>query len=363
MNAHVSQSAAGGASSSGAPHWGVGSVDTPAGRVPRVSTTLTFRDRLGAWRVRWGGGRNRYTVAPQLYAVGSPTPDSYVLVTANYKLSFDRLRSQLAGRDAWILVLDTNGINVWCAAGKGTFGTDELVRRLERERVAEIVSHHRLVLPQLGGTGVSAHQVRARTGWRVNYGPVRAEDLPAFLEAGLKATPEMRRVRFAFADRITLVPVELVGSAKYLIAVVTAFVILSGLWSGGYSTSHMLAAGSRSVFLLLAAYVAGAALAPALLPWIPGHAFSLKGGVAGLGVVGVVMAAGWFGAGRIDNWAETIGWVLLVPVISSFLTMNFTGASTYTSLSGVRREMRVAVPIQIAAAFVGLGMWVAGRFL
>jgi len=328
-----------------------------------VSSTLTFRDRLGAWRVRWGGGRNRYTVAPQLYAVGSPTPESHVLVTANYKLSFDRLRAQLAGRDAWILVLDTNGINVWCAAGKGTFGTDELVGRLGRERVAEIVSHHRLVLPQLGATGVSAHEVHDRTGWRVTYGPVRAEDLPAFLDARFKATPEMRRMRFSLADRITLIPVELVGSAKYLIALVIVFVILSGLGSGGYSASQLAAAGSRSVFLLLAAYLAGAALAPALLPWIPGAAFSLKGGLAGLVVVGVVIAAGWFGTGRIDNWAETIGWVLLVPVISSFLAMNFTGASTYTSLSGVRREMRVAVPIQIAAASVGLVMWFAGRFI
>ena len=298
-----------------------------------------------------------------MYALGSPTPESHVLVTANYKLSFDRLRSQLAGRDVWILVLDTKGVNVWCAAGKGTFGTDELAGRLASERVSEVVSHHRLVVPQLGATGVSAHELRDRTGWRVAYGPVRAEDLSAFLDARLKATPGMRRVRFSLADRFTLVPVELAGSAKYLIAVLVVFVILSGLWREGYSATQLLAAGSRSALMLLAAYLAGAAVAPALLPWIPGRAFSLKGGLAGLAVVGVVIAAGWFGAGRIGNWAETIGWALVVPVVSSFLTMNFTGASTYTSLSGVRREMRVAVPLQIGAASAGLVMWLAGRFV
>ena len=64
-----------------------------------------------------------YKVDPGLYAIGNPNERSPVLVTANYKMSFDNLREALPGRDAWILVLDTRGINVWCAAGKGTFGT------------------------------------------------------------------------------------------------------------------------------------------------------------------------------------------------------------------------------------------------
>ena len=72
-----------------------------------------------------------YTVEPGLYAVGKPDERSPVLVTANYKLSFDKLRNELTGRNVWILVLDTKGINVWCSAGKGTFGTMELVGRIE----------------------------------------------------------------------------------------------------------------------------------------------------------------------------------------------------------------------------------------
>ena len=184
-------------------------MTTAVGEVQRVATTLRFEDRLGAWKARWGIGRMSYVVQPGLYAVGSPTSESLVFVSANYKMSFDRLRSQLTGRDGWIMVLDTEGINVWCAAGKGTFGTDEIVKRAEATRLAEVVSHRTLVLPQLG-----AHEVKRRTGCRVVYGPVRAQDLPAFLDAGMKATPEMRRVRFPIRDRIVLVPVELVMSAK-----------------------------------------------------------------------------------------------------------------------------------------------------
>lgn len=106
------------------------SIDTPIGKIPIVPTFLNFNDKLDAWKVRWTIGRMNYTVEPGIYAVGNPTADSPVLVSANYKLSFDLLRKELQDLDAWILVLDTNGINVWCAAGKGTFGTDELIAKI-----------------------------------------------------------------------------------------------------------------------------------------------------------------------------------------------------------------------------------------
>ena len=55
-----------------------------------------------------------------------------MLVTANYKLSFDSLRFALATIDAWLLVTDTRGINVWCAAGKGTFSASEVCEVVRR---------------------------------------------------------------------------------------------------------------------------------------------------------------------------------------------------------------------------------------
>ena len=127
--------------------------------VPRVSTNLSIGDRFGGWRVRWGIGRKHYRVDPGLYRVGRPGQDSPVLVTANYKLSFDSLRSELRGIDAWLLVLDTQGVNVWCAAGKGSFGTDELIRQIQAVGLSEVVTHRRLIVPQLGATGVAAHEV------------------------------------------------------------------------------------------------------------------------------------------------------------------------------------------------------------
>ena len=85
-----------------------------------------------------------------------------------------RSASALAGVDAWILVLDTKGINVWCAAGKGTFGTGELVHRIGSVGLAGIVSHRKIIVPQLGAPGVSWPEVLRRSGFTVEYGPVRA---------------------------------------------------------------------------------------------------------------------------------------------------------------------------------------------
>jgi len=192
-----------------------GSVDTPIGPVPRISHALDPADRRGTIKARWGIGRMNYRIEPGLYALGQPVSESPVLVTANYKMTFDSLRSSVENLEAWILVLDTEGINVWCAAGKGTFGTAELVGRIESSRLPEVVSHKTLIVPQLGAPGVAAHLVRAQSGFRVVYGPVRASDLETFLKNKYKATPQMRAKTFTFKERAVLVPVELVTALKW----------------------------------------------------------------------------------------------------------------------------------------------------
>ena len=297
-----------------------------------------------------------------LYAVGTPGPDSPVLVSANYKLSFDQLRSNLGRLDAWILVLDTRGVNVWCAAGKGTFGTDELVGRIETAKLAEVVTHRTLVVPQLGAPGVAAHEVKKRSGFGVKYGPVRAEDLPAFLAAGMTATPSMRRVRFPLRDRLVLVPVEVLLSMKWACWTIAVFFILAGLGADGYSISRTLYAGASSAALFLGTYLGSIVLTAALLPWLPGRAFALKG--TWIGLVFVLGLIGFWGRapGLLGGWFGLAGWCLLIPAMASFMAMNFTGATTFTSVSGVRRETHVAIPLQIAASACGMILWLVGRF-
>ena len=347
--------------SNGVP-WIDGTVSTEAEQVPRVRTTLDRADRLGTWKARWAVGRDAYTVAPGLYAVGEPTGDSPVLVSANYKMSFDRLRFVLAGRNAWILVIDTKGINVWCAAGKGTFGTDEIVQRVQNVALDRVVAHRWLIVPQLGAPGVAAHEVRARCGFRVFYGPVRAEDLPAFLDAGMKTTPDMRRVAFDLRDRAVLIPVELVMGMKTALLLAAVVLLLGGLGLDGYSLARVRGIGLPGAGLLLGTFLAATVLGPTLLPWLPGRAFSIKGAALG-GVLVAALAALAGNALAPVTWFHLAAWALVVPALSSFVVMNFTGASTFTSLSGVLREMKIAIPVQIAAAGIGAALWIAGLFL
>ena len=334
----------------------LGAVDTPAGPVPRVGGELSRADNRGTLRVRLGIGRHDYKVVPGLYALNRPTPDSPVLVSANYKLSFDHLRREARELDAWLLVLDTKGVNVWCAAGKGTMGTAELAGRVRSSGLERVVSHRKLILPQLAAPGVAAHLVKKHCGFGVSYGPVLARDLPAFLAAGLKAEPAMRRVSFPLRARTVLVPVELTQVLLvylWLLPVLLALAGLGGLVSGVGFWSALTGAGLRAVGAMLLAALAGAVASPILLPWLPGRAFSLKGLWPGLAGAALLWAL-WPTLAGAELWA----WCLAVPALSSFLAMNFTGASTYTSLSGVKKEMRRAVPLQIAATAVGLGLWI-----
>ena len=331
--------------------------------IVRVPSQLCGADRVGGWKARWAFNRMRYVVEPGLYAVGDPDEDSVVLVSANYKLSFDHLRSRIAGLDAWILVIDTKGINVWCAAGKGTFCGDEIARRIEEARLGEIVSHRRIILPQLSAPGVKAHEVTRQSGFRVVYGPVLARDVRAFIDADMKATAEMRRVRFPMADRIATIPVEIVVGSKYVIFAMACMFLLAGFCRSGYDSSLAMSRGLPGIAVLFLSYLAGVVLGPILLPWLPGKAFSLKGLWVGVGCVLVFGLLGWpVSAGR-ENWLTVAALALIMPTITSFIVMNFTGASTYTSLSGVRREMRYAVPLQALCAVAAIVMWTAGGFI
>ncbi|MEJ2698391.1 MAG: mercury methylation corrinoid protein HgcA, partial [Desulfuromonadales bacterium] len=289
-------------------------------QVPQVATDLTFSDIAGRWAMRWGIGRSRFRVTPGLYAVGNPGPESPVLVSANYKMSFDALRRELSALDAWVLVLDTRGINVWCAAGKGTFGTGEIVRRVGEANLAGVVSHRTLILPQLGAPGVAAHEVARQCGFKVVYGPVRARDIEAFLSAGMKATPEMRRVSFSTRERLVLTPVELTGMGKTLLRAALVLFLLGGIGRSIFSPAAAWSRGGGAVAAGLSAVLAGAVLTPVLLPWIPGRAFSLKGALTGAVVATTIVLARWH---SLDLWNGT-ALFLAIPAVASWCAMNFT---------------------------------------
>lgn len=340
-------------------HYIVGKLETPVGAVRQISTKWVFKDVWDTIKIRWSIGRMNYRVKQGLYAVGNPDENSNVFVTGNYKLSFDHLRRALDGMNAWVLILDSKGINVWCAAGKGTFGTKELSYRINVHELSKLVNHRKIIVPQLGAVGVSAHEVKAKTGFNVIYGPVVASDIKEFVRLNFKASPEMRKVNFKMMDRLKLIPVELTYGKYYLLLIPALFFIISGLNSEGYSVDLAWENGGEAVLNLFVAYLAGCVVTPAFLPWIPFRGFSLKGLVSGSIFFSIVAYFQFSG----DNYIEMISWFFIMNSISSFLAMNFTGTSTYTSLSGVQKEMKIALPAQIIAAIIGCIGWIVSLFI
>ncbi len=330
-------------------------VETPSGRIPVIHTRLTGPDWMGTVRARMGIFRDAYQVAPGIYSIGRPGPDSPVLVTANYKLSFDALRRHLGAVDTWIMVCDTRGINVWCAAGKGTFSSEEVADRAARSNLKLLVRHRRLTLPQLAATGVSAQKVKQLSGFEVLWGPVRAEDIPRFLKDGMKADGNMRRVTFSLLERLVLTPVELSLLAKPLIGILAAVFLVSGIGPGLFSFHAAWARGLYAAHALVLGIFSGAVVTPLLLPWIPCRSFSLKGGLIGL-VFAVFLPKGL-------SEIEFSALLLVVTAVSSYLAMNFTGSTPFTSPSGVEKEMRLAIPLQAIAMLVAVVLWILTPFV
>jgi hypothetical protein len=280
-----------------------------------------------------------HRVEPGLYRLGNPTQDSPVFASANYTLSFDALRSALTGVDAYILVLDTKGINVWCAAGKGSFGTEELIQRIETTCLPDVVSHRRIIVPQLGAPGISWMEVLRRSGFRIEFGPVRAADLPEYMK-NHTATPEMRTVQFPLRDRIVLIPVELVQVLPY--AVVATVVV-------GFFLNWMIAAQ------LLTAVLAGTVLFPALLPYIPTKDFSTKGLLLGaLVMVPFIWLSRAAGMTPLMQAGYAITSLFVFPPITAFLALNFTGATTFTSRTGVRKEIFTYIRVMAGMLVTGI---------
>ncbi len=324
----------------------------------KTSAELTFKDILGTWKARWGINRMTFNVEAGLYSLGKPDSKSPVLVSANYKMSFDSLRKELKGINAWILVLDTKGINVWCAAGKGTFGTQELVNRIAIVQLEKFVSHRTVIVPQLGAPGISAHEVAKLSGFKVIYGPVKAKDIKQFIRLGMNATTEMRTVRSSAYDRLVLTPVELVGTFKHSLMIFGVLFLLNLLDLGPF--------GLVDAYSYIGAVLVGCVITPVLLPWIPGRAFAWKGWLLGfIWAITVNALNGWNGWTAAPQYGilRALGYLLIFPSISAFLAMNFTGSSTFTSFSGVLKEMKIAVPAIIISIVVGIVLILVNSFI
>ena len=200
--------------------------------------------------------------------------------------------------------------------------------------------------------------MKKESGFKVLWGPVRAKDIQSFIAKGGNIDKSMRQVTFSLEERIVLIPVELSHLPKPTMWLLPAIFLLSGIGTEVFSLRDAFFRG----LMVLAAYVAGilggAVAVPVLLPWIPVRVFALKGMVTGI-AAGLVVVAVFYNS---IMWVEAIALLFITMAISSYLAMNFTGSTPFTSPSGVEKEMRKAIPLQAAGALIALVAWVGAAF-
>ena len=245
----------------------------------------------------------------RLQRIGSPGPNSPVLVTGNFYLTVRRLIKKLRGLDAWLLVADSKGINVWCAAGSEEFNTRSVVSAVKTSGIAERVDHRRLILPPLGAPGIKARALEKQTGWSVYWGPVRARDIPQYLRDGHHRDDEIRRASFNWRERLdtalgTLFPIIFIGAVGFQ------------LFSPHLLLNFLLVSTASFLFFFLTC------------PWLPG-----KRGLAKLILPEIALGSLWVGS------------LILDPAGSSILRVNIVVAMTMllifgTELGGIAATMR-----------------------
>ncbi len=321
--------------------------------VGRVSPDWSWADYFGLINCRISNSfRMKYKVGAGLYALGEPDENSDVFVSANYKLSLDILRKALNGFSAWILVLDTKGINVWCAAGKGTFGTNELVKRINKVKLGNFLNHRHIIVPQLGAVGVNADEIFKQTDFKVYFGPVYAKDIKAYLKTGKRKTPEMRKVNFSILDRVVLTPMEIIPAFKKFFIFAVIVLLFFGFEPAGILFKNAWEGGMPFLLLGLTSTIAGAFITPVLLPFIPFRSFAIKGYI--IGVLVVIPVILLLNIPEQRNILILIAEMIFFPSASSYLALQFTGSTTFTNMSGVKKELKIALPAYLISIAISI---------
>lgn len=230
-----------------------------------------------------------------LLRVGKPGPGSPLLVTGNFTLTVRRLHDALCGRDAWLLVANSKGINVWCAAGGGYLTHHDIISAIRTSGIAERIDHREIILPQLCATGVERRRIAEATGFKPRWGPARLEDLPDFLDRGARVVKSERFMRFPLWERMEMAAlwgVPMVVIALPIIALVfdlvaaaiagiSAVLLVAGLFAllpwlnvqGRMRFATFAAAAATAALFGCAALFALAAATPTHLAVVTGMSF------------------------------------------------------------------------------------------
>ncbi|MFC1849368.1 HgcAB-like fusion protein [candidate division CSSED10-310 bacterium] len=261
---------------------------------------------LWGWIVAYLSRWLPHAVEPGLRKVGNPNPDSPVIVTSNFSLTVKRVTRSLREQNIWLLVVNSGGINVWCAATGGMFTQNRVVDALKVMDLAQKVTHRQIILPALAAPGIDRKTILEETGFRAHFGPVQAQDIPAYLKAGYKKTDPMRRFKFDLKHRL-----DMIISMNFPIWVVLS-VVLAVFWP-----HYLLGTTAIFWFALVMLYI--------FLDFIPGRTGWSQAMFTASLFIGAWLLLDWFRIGKpLEHW----GWFIASFAIFFAAGLDLAGITT-----------------------------------
>lgn len=278
--------------------------------------------------------RYTYAIRPGLYFTGSHyDQNAPLLITANYLLTVLLLVRNVRNLNVRILVIDTDGINVWCSAGKGRFSHFRIIEELSKfeRNLLTPKTWLTLILPKFCMSGVDLRALR-RAKIRPIIGPLYAKDLPGFLSREPFRNCQDDQVTFGLQSRLfTWLP----GFKQTIGYLLSGIVLLLGIeWFCAVPVP----------WILVVVAVTIATLYPLLFPWIPGVRFAVKG--IWLGWLLCILLSGMLMYGQLtlaDYWVA----ISFSMASAIFFGLSYSGNSAVSNYTSVRQETARFLPLSI----------------
>ncbi|MFX0085496.1 MAG: corrinoid protein-associated methyltransferase CpaM [Candidatus Hodarchaeota archaeon] len=267
-----------------------------------------------------------------LYIYGNPSAQSPVLITANYQRTVRLVSNALQNQNAYLLVADTMGENIWCAARGDKFGLREVVEVIKATRIEELVQHRKLILPQLAAGGINHQQIKKAIGWTVRFGPIYAKDIPSYLETGRK-TEKQRTVSFDLKERIEMALQQSYFLSKFFFFWVFLFGIV------GATILPNLSLFRIAILLLPVVWLAYIFFAM-IFPLFPTSSFLRRGICYGSLLTFIFISVGIV----LSSSLIVIGqWALIGFIVGTFLGMDYSGATPISHPSEIDQEYPIMI--------------------
>jgi acetyl-CoA decarbonylase/synthase complex subunit gamma len=125
-------------------------------------------------------------VLPAIYEINEPKPQSPVLVTTNFSITYFSVANEVegSGLPAWLLVADAEGMSVLTAWAAGKFDAEGIAKAIKQFGVADKVDKKVIVLP--GHVAVLSGELEEELpDWEIRVGPREAVNLPEYMKSAL----------------------------------------------------------------------------------------------------------------------------------------------------------------------------------